>query len=266
MSSSSNTVTLVVALIGAAATIFAAVIGNVSGKNSVNEELLKQYSEKTEQIATLQNDSRILNSQINDLKENNSNLQEDFDNLTEEYNRYINNIESGTKNLTEEEIISLAKNLGMDFSDNNTNIHANVESNFIFVNDLEPFVGSQLQSFDTVRDNLGNNHFNAVGGYNRANAAVTSRANNLYRINGMYSKITGLFFLRENGKNTDINQIIEIYGDDELLYKKSVTGGIEPIDFDVDIGGVNELRIVLDGSDGFYDGILSAIDNFKIYK
>lgn len=150
--------------------------------------------------------------------------------------------------------------------DKSVESHSNIEEQPTYIKNIEPFVGKVLKTFDAMRDNLGNNHFNAVGGYNQSNAYVTTPANNLYLINGEYSRISGQLFLRENGKNTNKEHVLEIYGDDQLLYNASVTGGVKPIDFNIDIKGVIELRVVIDGNDTIYAGTLAAIDNFALYK
>lgn len=64
-----------------------------------------------------------------------------------------------------------------------------------------------------------------------------------YRINGNYSKLTGSFYILFENRSTKTDSILNIYGDDKLLYTVTITGGKEPVDFTVDISGVNYLKI-----------------------
>ena len=64
-----------------------------------------------------------------------------------------------------------------------------------------------------------------------------------YRINGEYKKIRGTYFLTFDNRTSNKERVLNIYGDDILLYTATMSNGIEPIDFDVDISGVNYLKI-----------------------
>lgn len=64
-----------------------------------------------------------------------------------------------------------------------------------------------------------------------------------YLINKKYAKISGKFVLSYDYRSTG-NGCLKIYGDNKLLYtSEDMKGGVLPIDFDVDISGVEKLRI-----------------------
>ena len=84
--------------------------------------------------------------------------------------------------------------------------------------------------------------------------------NRTYKINAQYKKISGTFFLPDSRRNSRYDTILEIYGDEKLLYTAKMTGGIEPVDFDVNLTDVLELRIYMNVN-GYtdYAGMLSNV-------
>lgn len=115
----------------------------------------------------------------------------------------------------------------------------------VWLKDLDYFKGDDWRtpenstwSDDSVKDNMGKVHKNVISG----------DISNTYKLNGQYSKITGTFFYNYRSRSYGSTFNLKIYGDGELLYSATVGGGIEPIDFSVDLTGVLELKVVLDNS------------------
>lgn len=96
------------------------------------------------------------------------------------------------------------------------------------------------------KDNLGNQYSSYI--------ALSS----LYRVGSMsfklgkeYSVITGTIFLRYQKRSANETQYVKIYGDDILLYTSSaVTAGIDPINFEISISGVDKIKFETEG-DGY---------------
>ena len=73
-------------------------------------------------------------------------------------------------------------------------------------------------------------------------------------INGQYSAISGTFFQQEKYKSSKVVSTIFIYGDGNLLFTADVSGGVQPIDFNVDLTGVLKLdvKVERDRSNSYY--------------
>ena len=80
---------------------------------------------------------------------------------------------------------------------------------------------------------------------------------NSYKISGAYSSITGKVIL--NNAYSDIvseNTQFRIYADGEVVYEsQSVTAGRGPQDFNVDLKGVEDLRLEISDACGSRYGI-----------
>lgn len=73
-----------------------------------------------------------------------------------------------------------------------------------------------------------------------------------YSINKKYNRISGKFALSIESKDTTYAANLKLYGDNKLLYTSpELTGGVLPIEFDVDISGVETLRIEVSNNSPF---------------
>jgi len=132
----------------------------------------------------------------------------------------------------------------------------------ILLQDLDWFTGEDFHTETTINDNLGNTQYNCINCHLQSypGSGGTYARTNVYKINGQYSKISGAFFLAYDNRNDDSDHTLEIYGDNKLLYTATMTSGIEPIDFIVELTGVLELKIYFDGGNG-----CTAISNCGLY-
>lgn len=106
----------------------------------------------------------------------------------------------------------------------------------VWLEDLDYFTGEHISTSDPEAkvDNLGNTY----------DHATSENIYNTYLINGQYSAISGTIYqMYEYRSSTMRRATLRIYGDDELLYEAQVTGGVEPIDFYVDLTGVLKLTV-----------------------
>lgn len=109
----------------------------------------------------------------------------------------------------------------------------------VWLENLDYFDSSDypLETKKDMKDNLGNTYEHAL----RCHAATEQYT--VYKLNGQYSAISGTFFKTYETRSLEISSTMKIYGDGELLYSASVTSGIDPIEFYVDLTGVLELKI-----------------------
>lgn len=114
----------------------------------------------------------------------------------------------------------------------------------VYLQDLDYFTGIDLGIFKDQKDNLGNTHTVSFHGDRY------SDFDNTYLINGAYTRMTGTLFLAYDRRSTKDTYSVEIYGDGALLFRGTVTGGVAPVDFDVDLTGVLQLRVVFDAGYG----------------
>lgn len=135
----------------------------------------------------------------------------------------------------------------------------------VLLNELTEFsgYGISVSPLYTVTDNTGISRENCIStNFNKYFDSIEGT----YYINGQYSKIAGVYFQSETGKNETDVSLVEIYGDGKLLKSMTMTGGEVPIEFEVDLTGVLELRVVLDsGNKTSRTNEHAFISNFGLY-
>jgi serine/threonine protein kinase len=88
---------------------------------------------------------------------------------------------------------------------------------------------------EAVKDNMGDNHSNALLG--------SRYCYNEYALGGKYNKFTATASVTFDDRTSEGQQILLIYGDGEVLFMENIQKGVEPIDIDINITGVDTLRI-----------------------
>lgn len=102
---------------------------------------------------------------------------------------------------------------------------------------MDHFYKDNFYQDDEVTDNLGEEHQYCLS------AGQYGMSEIRYTLNGQYTRLTGTMFQEyayRSGKN---HTCYEIYADGEKLWSGTVTGGVRPIGFDLDITGALELTI-----------------------
>ena len=135
------------------------------------------------------------------------------------------------------------------------------EESMVWLNNLEYF---NMQSDSSINNcsKLENYNFKDSTG-NLCSRAIQydiyyGRIYTDYTINKRFSRITGKFALSFYSKNTIYKANLKLYGDNKLLYTSpELTGGVLPIDFDVDISGVENLRIAISNNSPFGTSIVN---------
>ncbi|MCD8017268.1 MAG: NPCBM/NEW2 domain-containing protein [Oscillospiraceae bacterium] len=94
-------------------------------------------------------------------------------------------------------------------------------------------------SSKTVTDNVGNTHETMEISHH-----VSKQGSIVYQLNGQYSKLTGVYFLSYSSRSYTWSDTLTIYGDGAELWSGTVTAGVEPLDIDIDLTGILEMKIV----------------------
>lgn len=119
----------------------------------------------------------------------------------------------------------------------------------VWLANMDYFAGSEyITTQDNEKDNLGDTHQHCITrGFSRT-----------YALNGRYSHMTGNLFQKyEYRANRTFSETsgINVYGDGELIYSCTFSKGetgIKPVNFDIDLTGVLELKVIFnDGGDSY---------------
>ena len=91
----------------------------------------------------------------------------------------------------------------------------------------------------SMKDNLGNEH---PASYQIHDIDWTTYVT--YRIDGVYNHLKGVFFLDYDSRSTSRSGTINVYNDDNsIIYTVTISKGIDPVNFSVDISGIKNLKI-----------------------
>lgn len=126
--------------------------------------------------------------------------------------------------------------------------------------------GNGFRFYDTVTDNLGLVYGNGLGGVGQGENWQD------YKLNGKYKEFQARVVLNYDYRSQVSDDVlVKIYGDDVLLYISPImSAGQEPVDIDLDITGVDILRVSIIGKNmvRLVDSILyTSVDNeSKEYK
>ncbi len=100
--------------------------------------------------------------------------------------------------------------------------------------------------YDSGRDNLGNYYDNAYGG------SIADTDNWVeFSLNGDYVRFSGTVYMNYQFRSETARRVkLTVYGDGKLLYTSPIiTTGLPPQYFELDVSGVQTLRLVIFGND-----------------
>lgn len=103
--------------------------------------------------------------------------------------------------------------------------------------------GAAFSYYSSVKDNMNNVYADGIGG----NSAYLNWQE--YKVYGNYNSIQGKIILNYDYKEQESGETyVNIYGDSNLLYTSPlITAGQEPVEFNVNIEGIDKLRISIEG-------------------
>lgn len=103
----------------------------------------------------------------------------------------------------------------------------------VWLKDLDYMAGSDLRIRNDIKDNLGNTR----------QEVISTKFDNTYWIDRKYSAISGTIFQVYDERSSRGVSELKIYGDGDLLYSARMMAGVEPMDFKVDLTGIEKLRV-----------------------
>lgn len=107
----------------------------------------------------------------------------------------------------------------------------------VLLQQLVYFTGRTLENGGQQMDNLQKMQVNII---------KTDRSglfDNTYKLEGKYIRIKGVLYQPFDHRSDTHPRTLEIFGDGRLLYSVSMSGGKEPVSFDVDLSGISDLEI-----------------------
>lgn len=108
---------------------------------------------------------------------------------------------------------------------------------------MDYFNKSGMWYFDaTTTDNLGVEHDHSL-----CMSSVDYYGSLTYNLNGRYSRLTGLFYQEYYDRAVGKDSTLSIYADGEKVWSAKVGPGILPVDISVDLTGVLQLELKVDG-------------------
>lgn len=119
-----------------------------------------------------------------------------------------------------------------------------------YLNEMDYFTKERAWEFDyALQDNLGVEHLHSICRvaspiYDWDDGSIT------YKLNGLYSRLTGVYFQQYSKRDRDFSTTVVIKGDGYELWQGSVAKGMDPLNIDIDITGVLELTIEYPSSGG----------------
>lgn len=124
------------------------------------------------------------------------------------------------------------------------------------------FITGGKWEFDKMtKDNLGVDHMHSI-----CLSSTYASGDITYKLNGQYSRLSGAFYLRYDYRGYQgpaANSIMIIYGDGRELWRGTVDRSINPIDIDIDITGVLELKLEHPKNSG--SGCLGALGDMALW-
>lgn len=117
----------------------------------------------------------------------------------------------------------------------------------VWLNDLDYFTGTGwMNAYYDAETHKGTDNLGVVHGNITRGSPYGSE--NTYKINGQYRMLTGTFFQLYDRRSDYTPTTLTIFGDGNELFSATMKGGIEPLDFSIDLRGVLELRVRIEGN------------------
>lgn len=155
-------------------------------------------------------------------------------------------------------IVSFVASSSLGFAEETVSIPASLTAYNSFQSD------GKLQLASNIQDNLGNTY---LDGYSISLYNSTDKHWIEYKIGGAYAVLTGTAFITLKYRSSDREAMFSVYGDGRLLYQSNtITGGVEPQDFTVDVSGVDKLRIEFRCLSQWSKTCYYGLGNMLLYK
>lgn len=113
-------------------------------------------------------------------------------------------------------------------------------STAFYLSQMNTFTEEGKWRFDTItKDNLSNEHAHSITLFSHN----YDKGNVVYKLNKQYNRLTALYYQLYNRRSSSGTTILTISGDGQRLWEGRMSSGVEPINIDLDITNVSELKI-----------------------
>lgn len=165
-----------------------------------------------------------------------------------------------------EEAVALL-NEALKLLQNNDSIKAQIseyEAKYpVLLQQMVYFTGEALENDGQEKDNMQKVQVNVIETDHRG------MFDNTYKLEGQYTRITGVLYQPFDKRSDTYRRTLEIFGDGRLLYSESMMGGKEPIAFEVDLSGISDLEVRLVdqwGGLGSYHSGYAKLANVELHQ
>lgn len=126
--------------------------------------------------------------------------------------------------------------------------------------DLESYThdGGGLKIYDDEEDNMGNTY--------SLTFHTSDKASETFDIGKKYNLLKGTLCITDYSAGSKGKGELKIYGDDKLLFEKSVGGASKPQTVSVDITGVTDLKVALSCGDDIYHPVYVMFADVTLQK
>ena len=146
----------------------------------------------------------------------------------------MNTIESGLAVLVDDaELLQLQTDMQAEYED------YLLRTTPVSLAELKPYQSSHWSSSTSEDEDIFGNTYSTHLGSNDSDAYAT------YRIDGIYKTFTGSFYIRTDYNDTP--RKVSISGDGKKIFEATVNGGEDPTQFNIDVTGVKDLTINMEG-------------------
>lgn len=114
-------------------------------------------------------------------------------------------------------------------------------STAFYLSQINTFTEEGRWQFDRItKDNLGNEHAHSITLFRQ-----NTKGNIVYKLNKQYNRLTALYYQLYDQRSSAGTTILTISGDGQQLWKGTMNSGVEPMNIDLDVTNVSELKIEL---------------------
>lgn len=109
----------------------------------------------------------------------------------------------------------------------------------VYLSQISSFTEKGRWRFERVtKDNLGNEHAHSITPFYQ-----NTRGNIVYKLNKQYNRLTALYYQLYDERSSAGTTILTISGDGQQLWEGTMSSGMEPLNIDIDVSNVSELKI-----------------------
>ena len=130
---------------------------------------------------------------------------------------------------------------------------------------IAPYYSGYIDAFTDGATDIMGNYYN-TGIYGIMSKSDNVNCFNLWNIGGKFNRLTATGIILEEDKGSGYKAACRIYGDGVLLYERSeIDSMTKPYHIEIDITGVNDLKIELFGKVDMLDSISAVLADVMLH-